>query len=114
MLSAAKSTKLRYKLLCGVNTNALVNLLAIAENYHGGNAENSEALSNIGMVINIELADFHLALKLLVKLVKNGCLHTAGATPLCPEVHQDKTAGGYGIEIILCKMHYHGYFSFIS
>ena len=56
-------------------------------------------------LIDIQLADLDLAVKLLVKLLKDRCLHAAGSAPSCPEVDQHEAGGGDGIKIVLCKMH---------
>ena len=72
-------------------------LLAVFECDERGYAHNSKALSNSGVIIDIELADLYPALHLLVKLLEYGCLHTTGSAPCRPEIDQDETGGCDGM-----------------
>ena len=79
--------------------------LTVAEYHERRDAHNAEALSDSRLIIDIQLADLDLAVKLLVKLLKDRCLHAAGSAPSCPEVDQHEAGGSDGIKIVLCKMH---------
>ena len=52
-----------------MNSDPFADKLSVTKDDKSWDAENSEALCNIGILVNIDLADLDLALELLIELV---------------------------------------------
>ena len=78
------------ELLLALNADGLAYLFAVPESDQRGDAEHAEALSDVRVIVHIELADLDLAAYLLLELIEDRALHTAGAAPLRPEINDNK------------------------
>lgn len=64
----------------------LIDNLATLDEYDGGDVANAVLSNDVVARINVALADNDLLAILGSQLVDDRAYHTAGATPLCPEI----------------------------
>ena len=73
----------------GLQAHALVGDGAILEHHQGGDAHYAELHGQLGVLVDVDLADLHLTSLLLSQLIHDGSHHAAGTAPGCPEIHQN-------------------------
>jgi hypothetical protein len=67
--------------------------LTVFEEDHHGDRGYVESLRQSGIFIHVDFSDFDFACVLGGHLFQDGCEHTAGAAPLCPEVYKNGRHG---------------------
>ena len=67
--------------------------LTILEQHQGGNAAYAKLRGNVAVFVDVHFGDLNLLGMALGHFIQQGGDHLAGATPLGPEVNQNRLAG---------------------
>ena len=84
-----------FEILLALQSDYSVHDLAVLEEEQGGDGVDAILDREILVVVDVHLADLHLAVVLSGEFVKDWGDHFAGATPFGPEIDQD-WLGGFG------------------
>ena len=66
--------------------------LAVFEQHQSGNASDAKFAGDVAVFVDVHFGDLEFAVIGLCHFVQDGGNHLAGATPLCPVIHQDRAA----------------------
>lgn len=85
------------------------NFGAVLQKYRRRYARNTKFGRRLGMIIDINLAHFHLPFVILRERIKNRCHHPARSAPVGVHIYNRKPLCGFCFEILVCKLESHGH-----